>query len=375
MLAFISSSIEQINCLTIKKFKMGSVWIYLFLMAVLIASFVGGDKIHALGIFKGWFLFPVIFYVLLINNFNRKNVSRIFYILYASLITVSFWAILQQTGIIGQLFYQAGDISFNQYLSEGRAFGPFESPNYLAMYLVPMFFLSLPVLEIVRAKGAKLILVISFVFPLLALVLSQSRAGMITFVLSALIYFNYRFINSQKASNRKPFFSWLFVAFLAAVNAGYIYGATVLFKATTGGDQLRVEIYQRSLLLLKDNYFFGIGLGNFQTKIADVVFKGMTLDPNAMTYALHPHNLFFAIWLNLGLVGLVLFITLIVIFFKNVFSSDSILRATLIASMMAILIHGLFDTTYFKNDLSAIFWLIFAISLLIKEGAGKSEEN
>jgi hypothetical protein len=27
--------------------------------------------------------------------------------------------------------------------------------------------------------------------------------------------------------------------------------------------------------------------------------------------------------------------------------------------MMVILIHGLFDTTYFKNDLAVIFWLNF----------------
>ena len=35
--------------------------------------------------------------------------------------------------------------------------------------------------------------------------------------------------------------------------------------------------------------------------------------------------------------------------------------------MTAILFHGLFDTTYLKNDLAAIFWLLIAVSLVLKK--------
>ncbi|MEK7598133.1 MAG: hypothetical protein AAB487_00145, partial [Patescibacteria group bacterium] len=39
----------------------------------------------------------------------------------------------------------------------------------------------------------------------------------------------------------------------------------------------------------------------------------------------------------------------------------SALRAIAMAIMFYILLHGLVDTTYFKNDLAVIFWLSFLI--------------
>jgi len=40
---------------------------------------------------------------------------------------------------------------------------------------------------------------------------------------------------------------------------------------------------------------------------------------------------------------------------------------------LAILVHGIVDTTYFKNDLSAIFWIILAMSVII--GVRNGEPN
>ncbi len=34
-----------------------------------------------------------------------------------------------------------------------------------------------------------------------------------------------------------------------------------------------------------------------------------------------------------------------------------------LAAMVAVLIHGLVDTTYFKNDLALLFWLVVTAAL------------
>jgi O-antigen ligase len=49
-----------------------------------------------------------------------------------------------------------------------------------------------------------------------------------------------------------------------------------------------------------------------------------------------------------------------------------------LGAMVAILVHGLVDTPYFKNDLAFIFWFIYAIPFLIKtytETSRGSQQN
>jgi O-antigen ligase len=273
---------------------------------------------------------------------------------------------LQKFGIISTLFYQVGDSSFSQYLQEGRSFGPFESPNFLAMFLVPMTFLSSPILEFIKTRWIRIVAVISFALPILALYFSNSRAGYITFVLCLLLFINYRFINLQKTKNRKPFFAAWFVLLFVVFNAGYLFFSTHNFKPDNNSDVIRVEIYKYSNTLLQQHPILGIGLGQFQSSIRELSKDNIAFQTFSLPYALHPHNLFLALWLNLGLAGLIVFILILVKLFQGLYFNDSKYKAYFIAAAFAILIHGLFDTTYFKNDLSAIFWLIFALSLIAR---------
>ncbi|MBU1180368.1 hypothetical protein KJ885_05475, partial [Patescibacteria group bacterium] len=44
---------------------------------------------------------------------------------------------------------------------------------------------------------------------------------------------------------------------------------------------------------------------------------------------------------------------------------DLIFIITAICAMSALLIHGLVDVPYFKNDLSILFWIIFSMPFII----------
>jgi hypothetical protein len=143
----------------------------IFLVIIsLIASFISDDKTKALGIFKGWFVAPVLFAWVISKNFTKKDLPRASIPIYFSVMSISLWALLQKIGVITTLFYQKGDTSFDQYLSQGRAFGPFESPNYLAMFLVPMIFLALPILWSTKRRSSQIVIGLSFLLPILALI-------------------------------------------------------------------------------------------------------------------------------------------------------------------------------------------------------------
>jgi len=80
-------------------------------------------------------------------------------------------------------------------------------------------------------------------------------------------------------------------------------------------------------------------------------------------------------WLETGFLGLVSLIWLLIIFYrriwqlKNLLSSqeserfNSFLPIIFSGAMTTLIVHGFFDTPYFKNDLSVLFWLIYSAAL------------
>ena len=111
--------------------------------------------------------------------------------------------------------------------------------------------------------------------------------------------------------------------------------------------------------MLKTHPILGFGLANYQTAV-----KSWHILKWAEIY-LYPHNLFITFWSEIGLLGLIAFIWLIVLFFKKTIFNRATLARALIASMLIILIHGLVDVPYFKNDLAVIFWTLFGLAALI----------
>jgi hypothetical protein len=125
--------------------------------------------------------------------------------------------------------------------------------------------------------------------------------------------------------------------------------------------QSRLIIWQSAGTIIKDHSLIGIGPGMFQKYYLDYQFM---LEPYLEWAVPQPHNLFLAFWLQTGLIGLIGFIWLLFKFFRSDTPQKTLKKLSfiLIAAMIYILVHGLVDTTYWKNDLSIIFWLLIALS-------------
>ncbi len=368
------------------KFTFGSLWPYLFLLIAFISIFIAPDKTAALGIFKGWFVVPVVLYWLIINLFGchscesrnlkipdqvrddkTKAVLSLVWPLFAAATVIAVWGMLQGFGLITTLFYQKGDPSFAQYLgpSNFRLFGPFESPNYLAMFLVPVIFLVLPLLYVFQKKSRSFYLfaVILFSLMLSTLMFTGSRAGLIAFFVPFILILlvKVRILFKQNSPKR-----WLAAVATSAVILMSLLYYTGAASGRAESNSSRLQIYHYALEIGRAHPVSGIGLGGFQTKITEVSINDADFVKNTLSYALHPHSIYLAMWLNLGILGLIIFLILIVNFFRQLWPQrKDIVVTCLITAMLAILIHGLFDTTYFKNDLSAIFWLIIAVGEII----------
>lgn len=362
---FVLFVIERLFSKSFAKINFGGTASLVFILISLLSIWQSNELITGLGIFKGWFLAPFLLYVMVINLFDKKNLPQLSVPLFVSLIVVSLWVFFQKNGYIGQLFYQVGDVSFDQYLIGGRYFGPFESPNFLAMFITPVFLISLPIFGYLKNVLLKIFIAMLLPLPIYAVYLTGSRAGQFTFALSLVVFIVLLVFPTIK----KYLLSLPVIKVIGLVFANILYFYFFLrikFPTGAGSDKIRQEIYNYSIGLLKTDWLFGIGLGNFQDKIRALSTHDFSFINFGLPYALHPHNLMMAIWLNLGVFGLLSFLFVIGNFVKKIISSPpSLLRASAGGAMVAILVHGLFDTTYFKNDLSAIFWLLIAFSIII----------
>jgi O-antigen ligase len=95
---------------------------------------------------------------------------------------------------------------------------------------------------------------------------------------------------------------------------------------------------------------------------------------------LYPHNIFLNFWVELGLLGLVVYLIITIKFFSKLLIllkkkyTNKLLNLGLLASMTTIIVHGLVDVPYFKNDLSILFWLLLSLLSIniIKHNNGKN---
>jgi O-antigen ligase len=143
--------------------------------------------------------------------------------------------------------------------------------------------------------------------------------------------------------------------------------------------QIRISIWHETARFLKDNPIFGAGLASYTDKIKPY---HTTLNGEGIEIFHHPHNIFLTMYVNLGLLGLIGFVAIIISLFlipclagRQAYSlsnqSQNMEHRTwdnisiyLITSLIIILVMGLVDSPYIKNDLSILFWLLPALLII-----------
>ena len=134
----------------------------------------------------------------------------------------------------------------------------------------------------------------------------------------------------------------------------------LLFQDWSG--QLRLNMWGETVEFLQDRPLLGAGLASYTKRIFPY-----RIDKWIEVFH-HPHNIFLTIWVNTGLVGLIGFTWILVWFFRTAFFSIKNHSQTissfpyfLISSMTIIVVTGLVDSPYIKNDLAILFWLLPAL--------------
>ena len=319
----------------------------LLLSGVSLAVFKSSDIFVSLGIFKSWFILPVLFFIAA-SDIIKTEKQKI------SVLRVWFFSGIA-VALLGFVYYFLGEITY-----DGRLKMFFLSPNHLAMFLAGPFIVGLWFLLEERDRLKMVYVGLGVFFIGMALFFTKSLGGFSAILIAVLflIFSEFKTIIAHNFRNIKICLAVFLLIFLLAGTFFLFYKHDFSKTSSLGS---RFIIWRSSLKILEDNIIFGIGLGTFQEKYLEYQ---KYFEPYLEKDIPQPHNIFLAFWLQTGIMGIVGFLWLIFAFFKNIweYRKDKIVLfcATL---MIYSLAHGLVDTIYWKNDLAIIFWLIILLSL------------
>jgi len=125
----------------------------------------------------------------------------------------------------------------------------------------------------------------------------------------------------------------------------------------------RLELWSATLKMLSHSPIFGAGLSGFADRI------GPYWNANHPERFIDPHNIVLNFWVETGLLGVFAFGWLLVAVVRMAWEgwrrADAGWRPIFLGvllAMVAIIVHGLVDVPYFKNDLSLMFWALAGLA-------------
>lgn len=345
--------------LTTDSFFKGFRWpIAIILISSYIAIFFSSNNIKALGIFKSYFLESLFLFIVLAFTIRTKQqFKNIVYSLGILSIFIFILGLYQK--LTGDFIYNTTDI-----IESNRITTFFGYPNANGLILLPIFFLTLLNLFEDKKISLKIFNISVLILSVVVIFWARSESAIIAIISGLLIFLAFKLINYKKffvfVVSCILFVSILFPFVVIAPNKidepgtkNYSISEKLLLKDLSG--QIRRQMYKETIDFLKNNPLSGAGLVGYQDKISNY---------HKFSYIeifLYPHSIFLNFWISLGIFGLLGFIWLLIEFFriciKSYFNSSKEQIFILIA-MLSIIIQGIVEVPYFKNDLSIMWWLV-----------------
>ncbi len=331
------------------------VWLLLSLGAVFVSF-----SLSSLGLWRAYFLESLMFFLIFIYSFKKfRDLKSIFWamsILIFSLGLISLW----------QYFSGWNLPAAYNFPNIKRLTSVFSYPNALALLIAPLsgflFALSFKLKDKVEKIAYLLASIVGFVLVLL----TKSEGALLALVLALFIFIFFQL--KQKIHQASLLAISVFVIIFSPIKLYLFQAFNDLFWPTashfTSSLAIRGLQWQETFSLLKNHWFFGAGLNNYQSLMAQ--YHQITW----LEIFLYPHNIFLNFWVELGLLGLVVFILLLVYIIqalRKLFIKQHILAWPLTLFFIVWLTHGLVDVPYFKNDLSVLFFLFLGLLVIAQK--------
>ena len=249
-----------------------------------------------------------------------------------------------------------------------RSIGSFPDPNTFGFYLAFVIPLALLVKEkYFKIIGGMLILALLFTF---------SRGAYIGAIISLIIllFLNLKFkIKNEKL--RIKFFKFkvpiilffVFCSFLLIISPiGTRFFSSFDFQDK--GVSERLEIWSQAVNVIKKNPVLGVGIGNYVERV------DLFSEQRGYRSPIHAHNIYLQITAELGIIGLILYLTIFIFALKKLYCLFFILKEKTILkykkgwffavflSLIWFSAHGFFDIPIFSPRILPLLMVFLALT-------------
>jgi O-antigen ligase len=322
-----------------------------FLVAGAVSVVVSPEQVKGLGLYRAYLIEPIAFFFVI--GHVARNAQRGRLILASLAIGASVAGIANAVVILNAIRHHTINLALPPPVVI------YNTPNAVALYLVPLIGIAAAMFLYDRERYVRPASAVFLAIALGAVALSLSRGGYFALAVMALIL---------AIVNRYRWFLLPGVVVLGAVlsrvppiasRIGHEFNLSDPYNTIVS----RENLWEATLRMLRDHPIFGGGLFGFARTIQ--AYRGGVYEENLI----YPHNIALNMWTETGLLGLVSFAWLLVQAFRVSWrgwsSGPAAWRAMqlgIVLAMVAIIVHGLVDVPYFKNDLALEFWTFLGLA-------------
>lgn len=334
-----------------------------FLLASVISVFVAPSRHAAFGLWRAYFLEPTLVAIL----FYYESSSRARFKLFLSALGLS--ALVVSVIAVAQVVLKIGLVApWNGVDQPIRATSIFPFPNAIGLYVAPIATLfSVMFLQKIFSKSANtskkelFFACVVAIFGFAAIFLAKSRGAIMGAVVALVI------VGLWSAWRWRVLGTVFFVVALIFLLPQTRIEALHLLAFKDVSADVRLVLWQGTLRMIQAHPFFGAGLSGFP--VLYPLFK----EARHVEILQYPHNIVLNFWVETGLLGLISFCVLVWQFFARIWrmSARDEFRAPLAAAMITLLVHGLVDVPYFKNDLAILWWIVVLSPFVIRRFSEK----
>jgi O-antigen ligase len=323
----------------------------LFLVAGAISVVISPEQVKGLGLYRAYLIEPIAFYFVIghvVSDIRRAHMVL------AGLAAGATIAGLANAFVI---------LNAIRHHTLNLALPPpvviYNTANAVALYLVPLIGIAASMVLYERERRVRILSAVFLATALAATFLSLSRGGYLALAVMALIL---------AIVNRYRWYLLPAVAFVGAAMSRIPPIASRLAHEFNLNDPnntflSREELWQVTLRMLRDHPILGTGMFGFAKNIQP--YRGGIYEENLI----YPHNIALNIWTETGLLGAISFGWLLVQTFRiswRGWTSGPLpwraIQLGIVLAMTAIVVHGMVDVPYFKNDLALEFWTFLGLA-------------
>jgi len=343
-----------------QQFKGVEFWFILYYLLLIIGMLWTDNQIFGLSKIENklsFILFPVLFRFSKINLNIRTIFSILLFGLFISLI------FYESIGVYKSIYYPVVD-HYN-YLT-GVKFTVFMHRGYFSLYLI--IGIAICISRMLNKKDFAIHLLL-YTFFTIGLFQTFSKAGVLCFIVVHIIYIIHTIINKWKTAKKKHMVFLIAISMIAILFS--IKSVIVRIDKTIyalnhiklednnsiESNQARLIMWNTSLKVIKDNFIYGTGTGDYNDELIKRNKRYKNL--GVVSSELNSHNQFLNTFVQLGLIGFLVLFAIFYSYFRIALKNRDLL---IVIIGVSFLLNFLFESIIETQSGIILFCILFICS-------------